>query len=315
MAEIIGNYARVYGGQGTQEKSMGAFLVDISEQAVNAFERISNGLGYSILDLVNFDPENKLRGNKELGISADPESVQPSVFAIHQGTDVALDEYGVPRPRISLGHSSGQYSALSSLGVGDFLDFIRERGSRMKEVPEYLKVQTGLVFGLSRERVESLIEELRREFYIEGQPFIEESVRNTDKRSVVVVPETPDLWKAFSEGVSSLDGRIRPYYDAAISHFSGLKRLQSELIPAIPDLNDANGDVLSDIYNQSMRKAAEIREAIENHVVTGVDWAANLKNTWGMGIRDYAIIGPSRVMMGMINEVLPDATIHTTDTI
>jgi len=311
--------AHVYGGQGTQQVGMGREIFEHSEAAKAIYRRASVTLGFSVEDLCFTDPKNVLRGNAETGKMSDPEYVQVALLVTHAAIDSALIERGVGSPGIVLGHSAGQYSGIlrgEGVQFEELLPYVRNRGRMMREHHERLNPRIALAFGLDSDRVQLLLSSARKVLNLrEGDPFFHESVRNTDRRSVLIGPGEPaEYWSVLLAEAEKLKAKIIPYFDVPASHTLWLKMLQRELNQVLPPFTDIKFPMISDISGRLMRKAKQLRANYRRHVITGVDWQGNVITADRLGVEYYVIIGPSKIPKGMILEIKPDASINTTDT-
>lgn len=308
--------AFVIGGQGTQEVGMGKYLYDVSARARGFFERASKVVGYDVAELCFADPLKRLKGDKQAGISADPEAIQVGLFTTGVAEAEELKASGVV-PKVIVAQSAAQYTGLGIGEAGVFeplLKFVQKRGKDMGEAQRQLQMRVALVFGMEGEKIKAALGQLRQELGIgEQEPGYEHTAKNTPTRSLVAGPM--EHFTAMKAKLVEYGGKVIPYFDSPPSHHSILARWQEALNPHLPDLTDSRFGIINDVTNDILSKAAEIKNRAQSHLTKPIDIDANLRKAAGLGINDFIFIGPSTVMAGMVEEVLPDARRHPLDTL
>ena len=118
--------AFVFPGQGSQKVGMGQTLAEQLPESREVFEQANAALGLSLTALCFEGPEDQLRLT---------ENTQPALVAVSTAIVRALSDRSV-RPDFVAGHSLGEYSAhvaAGTLGFGDALRTVRNRGRYMQE--------------------------------------------------------------------------------------------------------------------------------------------------------------------------------------
>lgn len=148
--------AFLYPGQGSQAVGMGKSFVEHSSEAARMLEAASDRLKLDMANLL-FEPNDMLEQTKY---------TQPAILLVSMmayrlfGKDIST------APAFALGHSLGEFSALSAVGAIDWLDaveLVHLRGELMQKACEGVDAGMMVVLGVADEDVEAICHDAREE--------------------------------------------------------------------------------------------------------------------------------------------------------
>jgi len=148
--------AFIFAGQGSQAKGMGKDFYENSETAKNLIDEVSEKTG------INF-PELLFGESEDLGKT---EFTQPAILLISQIAFKLFSEKVEIQPTYLLGHSLGEFSALTSAGALDLVDAVKlvnRRGELMQKACENIDAGMMAVIGASNETVNQICSDAQNE--------------------------------------------------------------------------------------------------------------------------------------------------------
>ena len=140
----------IFPGQGSQKSGMGKDFYDNDALAQEMIEKASQRLNLDFANLL-FEENDKL----EL-----TEYTQPAILLVSSIAHAMFTKRYKNTPSMAMGHSLGEFSALSAVGAIDYLDaieLVHKRGLFMKEACSRINAGMMALIGLSDEKVEEII--------------------------------------------------------------------------------------------------------------------------------------------------------------
>lgn len=139
----------IFPGQGSQKIGMGKDFFDNESLAREMVEKASTRLDLDFEKLL-FEENDKLEQT---------EFTQPAILLVSSIAHALFTQKYSKSPIMALGHSLGEFSALSAVGALDYLDaveLVHKRGLFMKEACENINAGMMALIGLSDESVEEI---------------------------------------------------------------------------------------------------------------------------------------------------------------
>jgi len=141
--------AMIFPGQGSQSVGMGKAFYDASDEAKRMIESASDRVGIDFKALM-FDEGDKLDQTVY---------TQPAILLVSMIAYRLFQEHRSSEPKLLLGHSLGEVSAVCAAGAIDYLDaveLVHKRGHLMQAACEGVEAGMMVIVGLEDEKVEAI---------------------------------------------------------------------------------------------------------------------------------------------------------------
>jgi [acyl-carrier-protein] S-malonyltransferase len=284
-----GRLALLFPGQGSQRPGMAARLLQISRAARAVFEEADRELEFSL---------SRLCVDADLSELTDTENTQPALLA----TSVAYFEHLRERlretgsrivPTLFAGHSLGQFSAAvaaESLPLSDGLQLVRERGRIMKEWAALRPGGLATIFGLTREEVLAICEE------VSGNEVVNVAVHNAPTQFVISGDMAP-LEKAM-DAAKQRGARALKLPISVPGHTPVMRDAADELerILLRTSFRDPNAPIVSNIHGGLLVTAEDVRAELGGQICAAVEWVRCMGSMVNEGVATFVEIGPGRAL-------------------
>ena len=145
----MNNSIFIFPGQGSQKVGMGKDFYDNSSIAKEMIEKASQRVGFDFTSLL-FEENDRLEQT---------EFTQPAILLVSLIAHRLFVEQCTVAPKAVLGHSLGEFSAISAAGAMDYLDaveLVHQRGLLMKQACEGINAGMMALLGLDDASVETI---------------------------------------------------------------------------------------------------------------------------------------------------------------
>jgi len=145
----MNNSIFIFPGQGSQKIGMGKDFYDNSSLAKEMIEKASQRVGFDFTTLL-FEENDRLEQT---------EYTQPAILLVSLIAHRLFNEACKITPKAALGHSLGEFSALSAAGAMNYLDaveLVHQRGLLMKQACEGINSGMMALLGLDDATVEAI---------------------------------------------------------------------------------------------------------------------------------------------------------------
>jgi len=288
----------LFPGQGSQRVGMGKSLFDSYPSVRQLFEEASDVVKKNFSQMCFEGPEAAL---------VQTDNAQPAITLVNLACLQVLREEGVS-PAAAAGHSLGEYSALCAAGVFSFAETMRLvqiRGSAMKEAAERHSGGMTAVFGLGRETLTAICEEVKDAGSVE--------VANHNSPAQVVLTGTKEALQKAAELAKKKGAKLSvplkvsgPWHSRFMAEAGELMRaaLANHAVarPSFPVVSNVTADVYPDDPDR-------IREGLVAQMVNPVLWVDTIEKFIRDGHHLFVEVGPGKVLAGLMRDINREAKV------
>ena len=289
MIKINKNTAVVFPGQGSQVVGMGADLYEKSSIAKDIFDEVNETLGRKLTDIVFSGSQDVL--NKT-------ENAQPAITATSLACfSVFKDKFKDFTPRVTAGHSLGEYTSLSAsnaLSVSDTIRLVSERGRLMQIACD--KNPGGMVAIIGMEI--NVVEEVCREAgaYPSNINSSQQVIISGDNESLAIAVDLAKARGAKKAIKLSVGGAF---------HSILMEPARDSLMDFIESLNFSDPEIplIGNVNAKPLENASQIKNELIQQLMSCVQWNDTVKYMSSNGLNDYIEFGPGKVLTGLIKRI------------
>lgn len=287
--------AFLFPGQGAQSVGMGKALADAQPRAADAFATADRVLGYALSAICWSGPAEDLKKSVH---------TQPALLTHSVAAWRLLDDAGL-KPAYVAGHSLGEYSACVAAGALSFEDALRvtsRRGELMYQAGLERPGAMAAILGLSREEAEAACADAS------GAGIVRAA--NLNAPGQVVISGEPAAVDAACEAAKARGAKraIKLEVSGAFhsplmaSAAAGLK----EALAGVT-IRDAACPIVSNAWARPVRRADEIRAALEEQLLASVRWEESMRLLVAAGVEGFVELGTGKVLRGLLRTLNKDA--------
>ncbi|MBI5693701.1 MAG: ACP S-malonyltransferase [Verrucomicrobia bacterium] len=279
--------ALLFAGQGAQKVGMGVSLIENSVAARALYEQANQVLGWDLRRICAEGPEAELTQTRVC---------QPALFVHGLAMLAALRERNrlpTAEPRLGLGLSLGELTALCAAGVFDFatgLRIVAERGRLMQLACEQSTGSMAAIIGEERAKVY----ELCRDFEIEAANF-------NAPGQIIVSGERSKVAAAVAAAKDRGMKKVMPLNVAGAYHSRLMEPARAAFAAFLAPLTFAPPQytVFTNTTGQAIQDPAAIKEALVRQVVSSVLWEDCMRAAVAAGATEFWELGPGGVLSGL----------------
>jgi malonyl CoA-acyl carrier protein transacylase len=282
--------ASVFPGQGSQKRGMGQGLFDEVREYAAMEKDIDGILGYSLRNLCLEDAENRLQ---------ETQFTQPSLYVVNALYHYKAVSQGMS-PAYLAGHSLGEYNALLSAGVFDFLTGLRLVKKRGELMAQARNGAMGAVIGLNAEAIANLIR-------VNELTGVEVANFNSPSQIVLSGPveEIKRAGPIFEKGGARMFMQLRVsaafhsrYMTDAANAFADFLAPMSFASPQIPVVANADAQPYPE-HNAS----ENIKSLLVKQITHPVQWAQSIRFLIRQGVAQFNEMGPGNVLTKLVQQI------------
>jgi [acyl-carrier-protein] S-malonyltransferase len=281
--------AYLFPGQGSQFPGMAKDIYERSAEAKALFEKANEILGFRITDIMFSGTDEEL---KQTNVT------QPAIF-LH--SVILAKNLGESfQPQMVAGHSLGEFSALTAIGVLSFEDglkLVSKRAEAMQKACEATPSTMAAILGLEDEVVENICREITVEVVVPanynspGQLVISGSLKGIE-----LACEKLKAAGAKRALVLNVGGAF---------HSPLMQPAKEELERAIEAtaFNTPPCPVYQNVSALPIVNASHIKANLILQLTAPVKWTQTMKKMLADGATSFTEVGPGAVLQGLVKKV------------
>ena len=286
--QVVSTTAFMFPGQGTQTVGMGRALAREFPEARMVFEEADEALGESLSTLCWEGPED------QLGLT---QNTQPAILAASIAALRVLEARTDLRPRVALGHSLGEISALVAVGSIRFRTAVRLarlRGCAMQDAAPEGGGAMAAVLGLAVEEVERLCLEATSETEVVCPA-------NLNGGNQVVVAGHEEAVQRLAELAHDAEARVISLNVSAPFHCPLMEPAAERLSEWLEkvDIAELRSPVISCVDAEPNSDPDRVRGLLVAQVTHRVRWEESVRKAMHMGCERGIELGSGKVLKGL----------------
>jgi [acyl-carrier-protein] S-malonyltransferase len=297
--QIVSTTAFIFPGQGTQSLGMGRALArefpearQVFEEADQAIAEITKGgLDVALSRLCFEGPEDQLQRT---------EITQPAILTTSIAALRVLEARTDIRPKVALGHSLGEISALVAVGSIRFATAVKLawlRGKAMQEsVPDGGSMAA--IIGLPLDQVEAMCAEASTETEVV-------TPANLNGGNQIVIAGHFDAVERVADAAHEADGRAVTLKVSAPFHCALMEPAAERLDHWLGkvDVMPMRAPVISCVDAEPIEDPARVRGLLVAQVTHRVRWEEAVRKAFHMGAERAVELGNGKVLRGLLRRI------------
>ncbi len=297
--------AVIFPGQGSQYSNMAMDFNDNFKISTDIFKEIEESTKINIRKIISENPNGELNQTKFTQIAIFSASMVIYKTIIH--------EFGIEviNPKIFLGHSLGEYSALVAkdiLSLSEASNLIKRRGELMDSAIKPNISGMAAIIGKNSKDIDNIIKKNNLDIEI---------ANDNSPMQVVISGLIKDVDAAQSIFISNGAKRYVKLNVSAAFHSKYMLEAQKKLNIEIDNIKflSSNYEIISN-YDASINSDTnKIISCLKNQMANRVKWTDSIKKLEDTNTTNIIEIGPGKVLSGLISRITNKFDIKTIDKI
>lgn len=287
--------AFIFPGQGSQQVGMGLELAQNYSSAKDVFDQADASLNRSLSQLCFEGPEEEIKQT---------ENTQLAILTCSVATLSVLTDLGIS-PKVTAGHSLGEYSALVASGVLAFSDALRLVSARAQFMAEAGEEQNGTmaaILGMDVAQLQGICEK------VEGVVKI---ANYNCPGQLVISGEVDAVNQAVAFASKEIGARRCRLLPVSGAFHSPLMESAQEKFQSILDtvkFHQSKIDIVMNVTGEFETDTDEIKHLLYQQITEPVQWEKTLHTIHETGVAHFVEVGPGKVLSGLVKRTLPEST-------
>lgn len=282
--------AYVFSGQGSQFRGMGHDLYQQSDEARSLFDQANDILGYDLTHVMFEGTDDDLKQTIY---------TQPAVFLHGVVLSLVTPSF---KPDMVAGHSLGELSALTAIGVLSFADGLRlasVRATAMQRACELVPSGMAAVLGLA----DAVIEEVCAAVTAGGEVVV--AANYNCPGQVVISGSITGLQIAGEQLKNAGAKRILPLAVSGAFHSPFMEPAQAEFAEAVERMsfNVPRCPVYQNVDAQPTADPIRIKANLIGQLTSPVRWTQSIERMVADGAIEFIECGPGKVLQGLVRKI------------
>lgn len=291
-------FAFLFPGQGAQYIKMGEFFYDSNLLARETYKEASNVMGFSV---------DKLCFNGKYSEINDFMNMQVAIVT----TEMAIlrtykQDVGI-EPQFFIGHSIGEYAALTAAGAIEFKDTIRILKKRGELIQRIIDQKIGYMTIVERVSEGTILEQISK-MGLEDQVFI--SCKNTKEQ--FAISGTTEGMEIIEKVLVECNAIISPLIFSPPMHSPLMKSIKEEFYDFLKTIHyfPFRIPIISNVTGKAFSDSERIPELMAEQLVKPVLFSESLKLLYDFGVTNCVEIGPKRLLVEFVNKEYERSTVY-----
>ena len=285
--------AFIFPGQGSQSHGMTRDFHDNFDIAKHTFEEIEDYTKIDIRKIIFNDETNKLDLTQFTQIC-----IFASSYAIYK-TFISETDFPKKKINVMLGHSLGEYSALTSsdkISLKECSLILKKRGELMNDSVQPNLTGMAALIGKNSDEIQNVIMENK---------FNLEIANDNSPIQIVISGRKDELEKSKDTFLNIGVKKFIVLNVSAAFHSNFMIDAQKKLSKEIEKLNFIQNDIqiISNYDANLYSDTFSIKKNLQYQMANKVNWTQSIRKLEQMGQRKIIEIGPKKILSSLINRI------------
>lgn len=283
--------ACMFPGQGSQTVGMGQALYDLYPEIKALYETAKDVLKKDIQEIM-------FNGPKE--VLTETENTQPALLLTSTAVYTLLQKENIA-PKMVVGHSLGEYSALVAAGaitLEEALPLVQTRGRLMEKAYPKGKGTMAAVLGLKEEAIAAVLNELDEEHIVD--------IANLNCPGQVVISGAREGIELASERLKEAGARrVLPLNVSGPFHSRLMKQANEQFQNYLDNttIRDATIPVYANVTAEPVTEKGEIKDLLIKQLYSPVRFEQSIRNMMNAEIDAFVEVGTGSVLSGLVRKI------------